>query len=180
MEEIKIPVILDIVSRELEVTSVLDNLGSRKRHLVDNRAMAMYYIRKFTNLSLAQIGEVFCKDHASVLHAMKIFSNQFETNRKFRFKAIQIRRRINEVYPLFDEPDPEQIKSPYEALEKSRAFNVSLINRHILHKEFITSIEQVLIQHPKIHKNYFNGIQLIYNTEQKNTRVGMVPKRQST
>lgn len=180
MEEIKIPVILDIVSRELGVESVLNNLGSRKRHLVDNRAMAMYYLRKFSNLSLSQIGKVFKKDHATILHAMKIFSNQFETSRKFRFKAIQIRRRINEVYPLFSEPDPDQIKSPYEALERSRAFNVSLINRHIAHKEFITSIEQTLLQYPHIHKKYFNGIQLIYNTKQKNTRVGMVPKRQST
>lgn len=180
MEEIKIPVILDIVSRELGVETVLDNLGSRKRHLVDNRAMAMYHLRKFTNLSLSQIGKVFKKDHASVLHAMKVFSNQFDTSRNFRFKAIQIRRRINEVYPLFSEPDPDQIKSPYEALERTRAFNVRLINRHILHKEFISSIEQVLIQHPEIHKNYFNGTQLIYNTEQKNTGVGMVPKRQST
>ena len=180
MEEIKIPVILDIVSRELGISSVLDNLGSRKRHLVDNRAIAMYYLRKFTKLSLSQIGKVFEKDHATALHAVKIFNNQFETSRKFRFKAIRIRRRINEVYPLFSEPDPEQIKSPYEALEKSRAFNVNLINRHILHKEFISSIEEVLLQNPHIHKKYFNGIQLIYNTEQKNTRVGMVPKRQST
>ena len=180
MEEIKIPVILDIVSRELGVSSVLDDSDSRKRHLVDNRAMAMYYLRKFTKLSLAQIGKVFRKDHASVLHAMKIFSNQFDTDRNFRFKAIHIRRRINEVYPLLHEPDPDSIKSPYEALERSKAFNVSLINRHIDHKEFIYSIEQVLIQNPLIHKKYFNGIQLIYNTEQKDTRVGMVPKHKST
>lgn len=179
MEEIKIPVILDIVSRELGVSSVLDDLGSRKRELVDNRSIAMYYLRKFTDLSLTKIGKVFSKDHASVLHAMKIFDNQFQTNRTFRYKAIQIRKRINEVYPIFQDPDPKKIKSPYETIESLRAFNMRLINRHMEHKQFVEDVERTLIQYPTIHKKYFNGTQLIYNVKQEDTGLGMVSEPES-
>ena len=46
---------------------------SRKREVVYARAAAFNFIRQNTELSLAAIGDLFGKDHATVLHALKVY-----------------------------------------------------------------------------------------------------------
>jgi hypothetical protein len=46
---------------------------SRKRETVYARAAAFNFIRQNTELSLTAIGELFNKDHATVLHALKVY-----------------------------------------------------------------------------------------------------------
>ncbi|MDR1182315.1 MAG: chromosomal replication initiator protein DnaA [Bacteroidales bacterium] len=59
--------------------------ASRKRKVVQVRQAAMYFAKKFTVLSLAQIGER-CgnKDHATVLHACRTISDLKGTDKEFR------------------------------------------------------------------------------------------------
>lgn len=67
----KTEVIIKLIMRETGVT--LDALKGnyRGRDVVDARALGMYFMRKYTNLSLYWIGEYFNKHHATVIHAMR-------------------------------------------------------------------------------------------------------------
>jgi len=46
---------------------------SRKREIVYQRAAAFNFLRQNTQLSLTSIGDLFNKDHATVLHALKVY-----------------------------------------------------------------------------------------------------------
>lgn len=67
---------------------------SRERNLyVEPRQKAMVLCRHiFTNLSLANIGDYFGKDHATVLHSKKTVKNLYKTNTAYRndFDEMQI------------------------------------------------------------------------------------------
>jgi chromosomal replication initiator protein len=58
---------------------------SRKRDIVQVRQTIMYFSKKYTELSLAIIGKR-CgnKDHATVLHAIRIITNLISTDKEFR------------------------------------------------------------------------------------------------
>ena len=45
--------------------------GSRVRHIVSARHLAMWRARNETDMSLPAIGRVFRRDHTSILHAIR-------------------------------------------------------------------------------------------------------------
>jgi len=58
----------------------------RKRELVKARWIAMYYIREKTDFTLNTIGDMFGRDHTTVIHALEtikdIMSLKYETDLK--------------------------------------------------------------------------------------------------
>ena len=64
---------------------------SRKRHLVVARQLNMYFMKRHTRFSLAVIGSIFNRDHATVLHAQKTIDDLIETDKRIRnlFKIIE-------------------------------------------------------------------------------------------
>ena len=65
--------------------------STRKRHVVQVRQAAMFFAKKYTELSLAQIG-IQCgdKDHATVLHAIRTIENMKATNKEYKDKLDEI------------------------------------------------------------------------------------------
>jgi chromosomal replication initiator protein len=63
--------IRDLIGRQFRVS--IDDLRSRsrKRSVTFPRQMAMYLTRKYTNISLADIGNIYNRDHSTVLYAIK-------------------------------------------------------------------------------------------------------------
>jgi hypothetical protein len=57
---------------------------TRKREIVEPRQIAMYYTHKLTNLTLGSIGFMFNKDHATILHAIKVVKALMEFDREFK------------------------------------------------------------------------------------------------
>lgn len=49
---------------------------SRKRSIAFPRQVGMYMTRKFTDQSLADIGELYQRDHSTVLHAIKVITRE--------------------------------------------------------------------------------------------------------
>jgi len=49
---------------------------SRKRSVAFPRQVGMYMTRKFTDQSLADIGELYRRDHSTVLHAIKVITRE--------------------------------------------------------------------------------------------------------
>ena len=65
--------------------------SSRKRDIVQVRQVSMHFAKKYTDLSLAQIGaQCGNKDHATVLHACRTVDNLKATDRHFKVQLEEI------------------------------------------------------------------------------------------
>ena len=84
-KEITVEYIQEIVSEYFQLTVEELQSKTRKRHVVQARQLAMFFAKKYTKLSLANIGKYIGKrDHATVLHAWKTVDNLNETDKQFR------------------------------------------------------------------------------------------------
>lgn len=61
----------DFISSRFKLSREDLRSRSRKRSIVFPRQMAMYLTRKFTEHSLSEIGEIYQRDHSTVLHSIK-------------------------------------------------------------------------------------------------------------
>lgn len=81
----------------LEVSAICQ--PTRRRELVNARQIAMYFIKKHTQLSLAEIGEYFPHpDHATVLHSIKKVNNCMDIYRDFRLEMETLDAKIRSMY----------------------------------------------------------------------------------
>lgn len=67
----------------------------RKRELNDIRQTAMWIIRKGTSMSFYDVGKVFNRHHATVLHACRNTENLIETDRMYRAHVEQILNHLD-------------------------------------------------------------------------------------
>jgi len=67
----------------------------RKRELNDVRQIAMWIIRKGTSMSFYDVGKVFNRHHATVLHAVKNVEGLIQTDNKYRADVEQILNHID-------------------------------------------------------------------------------------
>jgi chromosomal replication initiation ATPase DnaA len=71
---------------------------TRRREIVEARQLAMCLLRSaFKNLSLAQIGSKFNRDHATVLHAHKTIRNLREVDQTFCVRNAKILNQIRDI-----------------------------------------------------------------------------------
>lgn len=67
----------------------------RKRELNDVRQTSMWILRKGTSLSFANIGAIFNRHHATVLHAVDSVNNMIQTDRMYRGQVQQLLNHID-------------------------------------------------------------------------------------
>ena len=83
------------------INSELFSSKSRKREYVQARQRSMYFAKKYTKLSLTEIGyECGGKDHATVLHANKTVSNLIDTDFEYRKEIDQLDYIIRDIVDL--------------------------------------------------------------------------------
>ncbi len=93
--EINVKEIINEVCDYFNIKEELLHSKSRKREIVQARQTAMYFTKKYTNLSLASIGaEIGGKDHATVLHAYKTVKNLCETNKDFNNYILDLEKKL--------------------------------------------------------------------------------------
>lgn len=81
----------------LEVSTICQ--PTRRRELVNARQIAMYFIKQYTKLSLAEIGELFPHgDHATVLHGIRRISGEIDIYPKFRKEIETLNQKIRAIY----------------------------------------------------------------------------------
>jgi len=94
--EVSIDFIQKVVSDYFQLD--LDTLQSktRKRHVVQARQLAMFFAKKFTKASLANIGsQIGDRDHATVLHACKTVDNLVATDKQFKKFVEDIHKKLS-------------------------------------------------------------------------------------
>jgi chromosomal replication initiator protein len=70
-------------------------LKSRKREIVQARQIAMYLSKQLTNNSLATIGKTIGqRDHATVMHACNVVSDQMDIDKNFRLTVQEIESKL--------------------------------------------------------------------------------------
>ena len=87
--------IVELVAREWQIS--VDALMGRDRSqkIAEPRQVAMYLIRKETNTSLPQIGEVLGgRDHTTVMYAIDKITNEMTTRRELEKRVRNVREQL--------------------------------------------------------------------------------------
>ncbi|CAM4067504.1 MULTISPECIES: chromosomal replication initiator protein DnaA [Flavobacterium] len=94
--EISIDYIQKVVSDYFQLDLETLQSKTRKRHVVQARQLAMFFAKKFTKSSLANIGnQIGDRDHATVLHACKTVDNLVTTDKQFRKFVDDITKKLS-------------------------------------------------------------------------------------
>ncbi|MGY6561846.1 MAG: chromosomal replication initiator protein DnaA [Luteibaculaceae bacterium] len=94
--EVSIDYIQKVVCDYFDLNIELMKSKTRKREVVQARQIAMYFSKKLTKNSLANIG-LHCggKDHATVLHACRTVTNLYETDKEFRGYVEELDKKLS-------------------------------------------------------------------------------------
>ncbi|MFY8188703.1 MAG: chromosomal replication initiator protein DnaA [Flavobacterium sp.] len=94
-KEISIDYIQKIVSDYFQMDVNTLQSKTRKRDVVQARQLAMFFAKKYTKASLANIGsQIGDRDHATVLHACKTIDNLASTDKQFKKYVEEIQRKL--------------------------------------------------------------------------------------
>jgi chromosomal replication initiator protein len=87
--------IIELVAKEWQ-TSVEALLGrDRSRKIAQPRQVAMYLLRKETDASLPQIGDILGgRDHTTVMYAIQKVSNEIETKTDLRKRVANVKQQL--------------------------------------------------------------------------------------
>ena len=83
-QPVTIDTVLNDVAHAFNVTKKEMTSKSRKKEFVEARHVAMYLIHKKLNRTQEATGEIFDRDHSTVVHALKKVNNIMETEKDFR------------------------------------------------------------------------------------------------
>ncbi|MCF7809370.1 chromosomal replication initiator protein DnaA [bacterium] len=93
---ISVDQIQEMVAREMDIPSDLIRSKTRKKEVVRARHIAMYLTTEYTILTQKTIGLHFGgRNHATVIHAVKVVNELIENNVKVREMIAKIRRDID-------------------------------------------------------------------------------------
>ncbi len=84
----------DIISAVCYLTRVRpEHLASKSRaqHISMARQLAMFIVRELTDLSFPRIGQMFGRDHTTVIHAHNVIRRRIERDRAF---ALTVERML--------------------------------------------------------------------------------------
>lgn len=94
--EVSIEYIQKVVCDYFDLPLEILKSKTRKREVVQARQISMYFSKKMTKSSLANIG-AHCggKDHATVLHACRTVTNLSETDKQFRAYLEDLEKKLS-------------------------------------------------------------------------------------
>src|SRR5690554_188631 len=94
--EVSIEYIQKVVCDYFDIEMEILKSKTRKREIVQARQIAMFFSKKMTKSSLANIG-AHCggKDHATVLHACRTVNNLSETDKQFKAYLTDLEKKLS-------------------------------------------------------------------------------------
>jgi len=95
LNEQKVNAIMKVVCKLTQVDWSELKGKCRKREINDIRQTSMWILRKGTSLSFANIGTIFNRHHATVLHAVDSVNNMIQTDRMYRGHVEQILNHLD-------------------------------------------------------------------------------------
>lgn len=100
--------IIDLVNQETGLDIFRE---TRRREYVDARTFAVKLLRSELGITTVHIGKLFNKNHATIIHGLKLFDDLYETDNDFKttYQRIYQKFKLQEPVPVLDEAD-EKIK----------------------------------------------------------------------
>jgi chromosomal replication initiator protein len=91
-------VIIETICKYFDVSleQLIENNRTRKRTYV--RQMAMYFLEKYTDLTLKSIGKSLGRDHTTVVHSKDLISGLMDVDDNIRTEVAIIKVRILEAH----------------------------------------------------------------------------------
>ena len=134
--------IINICNDHFYPNDIMDNIDRRMRPVVERRMMSMLLLRNFANnLSLADIGQVFRKDHATAIHAIKTMRNLIETDVRLQTQYIALKNKI--IAEIGIEGERETTAEKKKRLDQKR------IQRDITIKGILVNIKEEIEDSPE-------------------------------
>lgn len=87
-------VIIQVCFNYFGVPIEMKDSKTRKHEVVQARQFAMFFLRKYTRLSLSESGALFLRDHATVIHASRKIENESLLYSDTRADVERINNRI--------------------------------------------------------------------------------------
>lgn len=95
----------EIVFKVIEEHYLLDSdyvfNKTRKREYVWARQIGMYIISKHSKINLSDIGRMYKKDHATVIHARKVINEQMDVAKHTKQEVKSIENKILTKYNIY-------------------------------------------------------------------------------
>ena len=102
-------IIIKTCAEEWNIDSDDIIIASRRRTVVEPRQLAIYLIRKYTLLSLEEIGMLFKtsrigypvkygKDHSTIIHSIKSAENLLDYDKRYASKFNNIQNHLNNLF----------------------------------------------------------------------------------
>ena len=135
--------IINICKDHFRPNDIMNNIDTRMRPVVERRMMTMLLLRNFANkLSLTDIAQVFRKDHATALHAIKTMRNLIETDVRLQTQYIVLKNKI--IAEIGIEGEGETIAEKKKRLKQKR------IQRDITIKGILVNIKEEIEDSPEV------------------------------
>jgi chromosomal replication initiator protein len=86
--------VIDVVARAFGTTREGLAVRSRKRQVLEQRQIAMYLCRRFTDASLAEIGRTLGRDRPATQNAVTLVERKILENVRFRYRVDDLLARV--------------------------------------------------------------------------------------
>lgn len=88
--------IIDLISAKLDVSYSTMISKSRIREHVFARQVSMFFIKKYTDLNLTQIGCLFNRDHSTVIYAIETI-NDIQIQSQYKLKICELDSNVYDL-----------------------------------------------------------------------------------
>lgn len=86
--------IIDVVLRHCNMPFQRLETKSRNLHLVKARRFIWHFLRLYSNTTLKQAGEMFNRDHTTVVHSLQTLEVEMSVNESLRKEVMDLQQRI--------------------------------------------------------------------------------------
>ena len=86
--------IINVVCDMFEITTDDVKSSSRQRIYTEPRQIIIYFLRQKTELSFKMIGEMFKRDHSTIIYSCQFIESAMSVDKKFRAKVERIESLI--------------------------------------------------------------------------------------
>jgi chromosomal replication initiator protein len=111
--EVGIDYIQKVVAEYFKVTPELLKAKTRKKEVVEARQIAMYFAKRYTNLSLKSIGYHFGgRDHSTVIHAITTIEDLYGLEKRTRNHVNELQNKFKSRLSSVGVPQEGQAVRP--------------------------------------------------------------------
>lgn len=86
--------IIELITRMTLISIRELQSKTRKREVAEARQIAMYFIKKYTKISLIEIGKIFNRDHSTVIYSIKNIESLKDSDKNINYLVTKLKNNI--------------------------------------------------------------------------------------